>query len=70
MTNCGTLGYSAPEVLLNTGQGYSFPADIWSFGILLCELIQGTLPFEDREDPQSLETQITKGEFKMPREAD
>ena len=37
-TNCGTLGYTAPEVLL--GNGYSFPVDIWSFGVLLCELIQ------------------------------
>lgn len=39
-TNCGTLGYTAPEVLMGQA-GYSFQADIWSFGILLCELIQG-----------------------------
>ena len=38
LTNCGTIGYTAPEVL--QGIGYSFPADVWSFGILLCELIQ------------------------------
>lgn len=38
-TNCGTLGYTAPEVLLQLGA--SFEADIWSFGILLCELISG-----------------------------
>jgi serine/threonine protein kinase len=38
-TNCGTLGYTAPEVLLNLGS--SFEADIWSYGILLCELISG-----------------------------
>jgi serine/threonine protein kinase len=40
-TNCGTMGYTAPEVLLGSSLGYSFPADVWSFGILLCELIQG-----------------------------
>ena len=40
-TNCGTVGYTAPEVLLASGDGYSFQADIWSFGILLCELISG-----------------------------
>ena len=40
-TNCGTLGYTAPEVLLSTSNGYSFPVDIWSYGILICELIQG-----------------------------
>lgn len=36
-TNCGTLGYTAPEIII--GHGYSFAADIWSYGILLCELI-------------------------------
>lgn len=39
LTNCGTLGYSAPEVLMGVSQGYSYPVDIWSYGILLCELI-------------------------------
>lgn len=39
-TNCGTIGYGAPEVV--GGQtGYSFAADIWSFGILLVELLTG-----------------------------
>ena len=38
-TNCGTLGYSAPEVLLGSSLGYSFAADIWSYGILLSELL-------------------------------
>ena len=40
-TNCGTVGYTAPEILLNVSQGYSIEADIWSYGILLCELISG-----------------------------
>ena len=40
-TNCGTLGYTAPEVLLDSTMGYSFEADIWSYGILLAELIGG-----------------------------
>ena len=38
-TNCGTIGYTAPEVV--TGLGYSFQADIWSFGILFYELLTG-----------------------------
>lgn len=38
-TNCGTLGYTAPEVILATNSGYSFQIDVWSFGILLCEMI-------------------------------
>jgi serine/threonine protein kinase len=40
-TNCGTLGYTAPEVLVGSSLGYSFEVDIWSYGILLCELLQG-----------------------------
>jgi serine/threonine protein kinase len=38
-TNCGTVGYTAPEVL--GGSGYSYQADVWSFGILLVEMLSG-----------------------------
>jgi serine/threonine protein kinase len=38
MTNCGTHGYTAPEVLQGTA---SFEADVWSFGIMMCELFTG-----------------------------
>lgn len=41
MTNCGTLGYAAPEVVNGASVGYSFQADVWSFGILLAELLTG-----------------------------
>lgn len=37
-TNCGTLGYTAPEVIVGN-VGYSFPADIWSYGVLMFELL-------------------------------
>lgn len=40
-TNCGTLGYVAPEVLSETGSGYDYSADIWSFGVLIVELLTG-----------------------------
>lgn len=40
-TNCGTIGYTAPEILLGLTSGYSFQVDIWSFGILLAELLSG-----------------------------
>mmetsp|Transcript_39235 Transcript_39235/g.37648 ORF Transcript_39235/g.37648 Transcript_39235/m.37648 type:complete len:82 (-) Transcript_39235:268-513(-) len=56
--------------MMNAGQGFTFSADIWSYGILICELIQGSLPFENKEDPQSIEQQIMKGEVKMPRDID
>jgi len=44
-TNCGTPGYCAPEVMLMGGGGYSFKADIWSIGILICEMMGGFTPF-------------------------
>lgn len=40
-TNCGTIGYTAPEVILGVSQGFSFPVDIWSFGVMLAELLSG-----------------------------
>ena len=42
-TNCGTPGYLAPEVMLNIG--YDSKADLWSFGILMCEILGGFTPF-------------------------
>ena len=67
-TNCGTVGYTAPEVLMNLGA--SFEADIWSYGILVCEMLSGQLPFENRDDPQSINEQIAKCELKLPRDID
>ena len=42
---CGTIGYTAPEILLC--QPYSFPSDIWSFGVLIYALCFGQLPFNE-----------------------
>ena len=42
-TNCGTPGYCAPEVMIDSGHTYK--ADIWSIGILICEMIGGFTPF-------------------------
>jgi len=40
---CGTKGYMAPEIL--SRQPYSFPVDIWSFGVMLYALMSVRLPF-------------------------
>jgi cGMP-dependent protein kinase len=51
-TKCGTPGYTSPEVLNQPDNaastasfGYSFPADVWSWGVLVCELTGGFNPF-------------------------
>ena len=54
-TNCGTIGYTAPEILTGVSAGYSFPVDIWSFGILMAELLCGSLPFAETADPMRIQ---------------
>lgn len=63
-TNCGTLGYTAPEVL--TGVGYSYSADVWSFGMLVVVLLTGQLPFTE-SDPMLVNEAIVKGDIKLDR---
>ncbi|CAG9474809.1 unnamed protein product [Plasmodium vivax] len=43
-TVCGTIGYMAPEICRNAA--YSFPADIWSLGVILYELMSLRHPFK------------------------
>ena len=42
-TQCGTVAYLAPEII--NGIGYNVSVDLWSFGILICELVGGFTPF-------------------------
>ena len=60
-TNCGTVGYTAPEILTGISAGYSFPVDIWAFGIVLAELLCGSLPFMNTDDPMRIQEQIIAG---------
>lgn len=48
---CGTPCYMAPEVLKN--EHYGFEADIFSLGIVLCQMITNTYPFSDPDKSNS-----------------
>jgi len=64
-TMCGTPLYIAPEVILQRGHNKS--ADIWSFGVLLYELITGETPFyKDGMEQRKLFRNICNCDYKFP----
>ncbi|KAM7342198.1 SNF related kinase isoform 2-T2 [Cochliomyia hominivorax] len=63
-TFCGSLAYSAPEILL--GDSYDAPAvDIWSLGVILYMLVCGQPPFEKANDSETL-TMIMDCKYSVP----
>uniref|UniRef100_A0A671PDN9 non-specific serine/threonine protein kinase n=1 Tax=Sinocyclocheilus anshuiensis TaxID=1608454 RepID=A0A671PDN9_9TELE len=61
---CGTIEYMAPEVV--NRRGHTQSADWWSFGILMFEMLTGSLPFQgkDRKETMAL---ILKAKLGMPQ---
>jgi serine/threonine protein kinase len=58
---CGTRCYIAPEVLQK--KPYDTKADVFSYGVVLCEMVNGNYPFETMESREtySLNEMIVSG---------
>ncbi|KAI9245910.1 kinase-like domain-containing protein [Sporodiniella umbellata] len=63
-TFCGSLSYSAPEIILR--KKYTGPeTDIWSLGVILYTLLAGEYPFDDDSEVIT-QRKITQADYQMP----
>jgi serine/threonine protein kinase len=60
MTPCGTVGYTAPEIVKD--ERYSKSVDMWALGCVLYTLLCGFPPFYD-ESIQVLTEKVAKGQY-------
>ena len=44
-TICGSPGFMAPELMLNSAQQYSNKVDVWAAGAIIYQMLFGYLPF-------------------------
>uniref|UniRef100_A0A4W5NHE0 non-specific serine/threonine protein kinase n=1 Tax=Hucho hucho TaxID=62062 RepID=A0A4W5NHE0_9TELE len=61
---CGTVEYMAPEVV--NRQGHIHSADWWSFGVLMFEMLTGSLPFQGKDRKETMNL-ILKARLGMPQ---
>eukprot|EP00794_Sanderia_malayensis_P000599 gene598-1260_t len=61
---CGTVEYMAPEVVNRRGHGTA--ADWWSYGVLMFEMLTGSLPFQGANRKETI-NMILKAKLGMPQ---
>eukprot|EP00997_Jenningsia_sp_PLL12_P006217 NODE_2762_length_870_cov_194.095006_g2278_i0.p1 GENE.NODE_2762_length_870_cov_194.095006_g2278_i0~~NODE_2762_length_870_cov_194.095006_g2278_i0.p1 ORF type:complete len:252 (+),score=68.10 NODE_2762_length_870_cov_194.095006_g2278_i0:113-757(+) len=64
-TACGSPNYVAPEVLQHKKEGYSYPVDVWSAGVIIYVLLCGFCPFYD-DNKAKLFKLINSGTYSFP----
>ncbi|KAF0883096.1 TSSK5 kinase, partial [Crocuta crocuta] len=63
-TFCGSVAYTAPEILLSKKYNRE-QADLWSLGIILYAMVTGKLPFKERQPHRTLH-QMRRGPTLRP----
>ncbi|XP_059283113.1 mitogen-activated protein kinase kinase kinase 1-like [Lycium ferocissimum] len=58
----GTALWMAPEVVNRKNQGYGLPADIWSLGCTVLEMLTRKFPYSHLDNPMQVLFRIGKGE--------
>jgi len=61
---CGTLAFSAPELL--SSKPYDFSVDVWSLGINIFYMITGDVPFKKSKDRKDYLFDVCNSEVKFP----
>ena len=64
-TQCGSIHYMAPEIILN--QNYTLKVDIWSSGILLYTMITGYFPFGSKNIIGIMDSIVNKLPFESSK---
>ena len=64
-TFCGTVEYMAPEVVIKN-PGHGKPADWWSFGIFMFDLLTGRSPFSSNKGKKETKERILRAKFTIP----
>ena len=63
-TTCGTLQYTAPEVL--KGEPYGHNVDWWSMGVLGYALLNGKFPVFGAKKHVEMRTMVANNQYRMP----
>lgn len=64
-TQCGTMSYSAPELLGGTPYGPS--VDVWSIGVVLYSMLTGFLPYQGQTSLTTLHANMLDHQYDLPQ---